>query len=229
VFLKSVRILTTSAILITVGTLPALASDVDELEHAREAAHQQQFRKSFTTLKTLAGRGHAQAQCLLGVMYQQGKGVRPCQQTAMRYYRMSAQKGFADAQNRLGHMYLNGNGIAKDATMAEHWITQAADHGLAEAQLFLGKAYLRGDGLLGKDETKARRYLLLARDQGVDEARNSLNEIPGYDKLASTVRTDSSQAGANYGQGLSNLEQSWQGYGDLVKSMESAAQAGSSH
>jgi TPR repeat protein len=225
--LKFVRILTTSAILVILGSSPARATDVDELEHASAAAHQQQFHKSFKTLKNLACRGHCcQAQCLVGLMYERGTGVHKNTRRAVQWYRKSAQKGFADAQNRLGRMYFNGSGIAQDMALAEHWLTQAANQGVAEAQLHLGKAYLHGQGL-ARDEAKARRFLYLARDQGMDEARSLLNEIPGYQEVARTVQTDTRRAGADYGRGLGNIEQSWEGYGDLVKSMQGAASGSS--
>lgn len=227
VLLKIVRSLTTAALLIYTSWFPAQATQQDDLEHAREAAHNQQYGESFKTLKHLAACQHCPtAECLVGLMYQHGAGVKRNPHRAAAYYKKSALNGFADAQYRLGHMYLTGQDIQRDAAQAERWLTKAADQGVAAAQTHLGKAYLDGN-VLKKDELKARRYLYLARDQGVEDAQKLLERIPGYDQAADKVETTSQRAAQGYGQGLGHLEQSWQGYGDLVQSVESVAKSAS--
>jgi hypothetical protein len=227
VLLKIVRSLTAAALLIFSSWSPARATEQDDLEHAREAAHNQQYGESFKTLKHLAACQHCTtAECLVGLMYQRGTGVKKNPHKAAAYYKKSARKGFPDAQYRLGSMYLAGKDIQKDATQAERWLTKAAEQGVAEAQTHLGKAYLDGN-VLKKDEQKARRYLYLARDQGAEDAQKLLDRIPGADQALDKAEITGHQAAQSYGRGLGYVEQSWQGYGDLVQSVESVAKSAS--
>ena len=54
---------------------------------------------------------NAQAQYNLGVMYDEGRGVRQDDAEAVRWYRQAAEQGYAAAQYNLGAMYANGRGV----------------------------------------------------------------------------------------------------------------------
>ncbi len=201
----------------------AFATDKEELEKARASMKAGHCEESFNTLSTMAKRGHPVAQCLVGMCYQTGRGVtKDCHQAAY-WYEKSAKQGFGDAQTRLGKMYQSGNEIEKDAVKAEHWLGKAAHHGVAEAQYNLGKLYLEDNNLYNKTVTKrmlqARRLILLARDQGVEDTENLLDRVPGFDKTADAVRQKYHQSTTSYSQGVGNIETSWEGYADMVKSM----------
>ncbi|WP_277600823.1 tetratricopeptide repeat protein [Eikenella corrodens] len=53
----------------------------------------------------LAEQGNADAQYNLGVMYDNGQGVRQDYAEAARWYRKAAEQGYAKAQYNLGSMY----------------------------------------------------------------------------------------------------------------------------
>ncbi|MBS1953196.1 MAG: sel1 repeat family protein [Cyanobacteria bacterium SZAS-4] len=201
----------------------AFATDNEELEKARASMKCGHCEESFKTLNKLAQRGHPAAQCLLGLCYQTGRGVSKDTHQAAQWYEKSAKQGFADAQSRLGHMYLNGNEIEKDATKAEHWLAKAAHQGVAEAQYNLGKMYIQDNNFYNKTVTKrmlqGRRLILLARDQGVEDTEKLLDRIPGYDKTASAIKDKYHGATSGFSQGVGNIETSWEGYGEMVKSM----------
>ena len=63
----------------------------------------------------LAEAGDAELQLALGVMYEQGKGIRQDYTEAVRWYRKAAEEqGFAVAQYNLGRMYEQGKGVRQD-------------------------------------------------------------------------------------------------------------------
>ena len=89
----------------------------------------------------LAERENAQAQFNLGMMYENGQGVRQDDAEAVKWYRLAAEQGYAPAQSNLGVMYENGQGVRQDDAEAVKWYQQAAAQGLAEAQSNLGVMY----------------------------------------------------------------------------------------
>ncbi len=88
------------------------------------------FRKS-------AEQGYAAAQFYLGVMYDNGRGVKQDYSEAMRLYRLAAEQGLAPAQYNLGFMYEYGYGISEDTDDARKWYEKAADQGDTNAQTAL--------------------------------------------------------------------------------------------
>ena len=70
--------------------------------------------------KTLqaAEQGFAAAQYNLGVMYDNGQGVRQDDAQAVQWYRKAAEQGHAKAQYNLGVAYINGQGVRQDDAQA---------------------------------------------------------------------------------------------------------------
>ena len=58
--------------------------------------------------RRLAEQGLAAAQFDLGVLYENGDGVRQDYVEAVNWYRLSAEQGYAMAQNNLAGMYARG-------------------------------------------------------------------------------------------------------------------------
>ncbi len=83
----------------------------------------------------------AEAQYMLGVMYDGGDGVPQDAAEAVRWYLRAAEQGDADAQYNLGVSYANGEGISQDDVEAAYWYRQAAEQGDADAQVMLGVLY----------------------------------------------------------------------------------------
>ena len=78
--------------------------------------------------KTLqaAEQGFAAAQYNLGVMYDNGQGVRQDDAQAVQWYRKAAEQGHAKAQYNLGVAYINGQGVRQDDAQAVQWFGKAA-------------------------------------------------------------------------------------------------------
>ena len=81
----------------------------------------------------LAEAGDAELQLALGVMYEQGKGIRQDYTEAVRWYRKAAEEqGFAVAQYNLGRMYYTGRGVRQNSVIAKEWYKKACDNGLQD-------------------------------------------------------------------------------------------------
>jgi TPR repeat protein len=86
----------------------------------------------------------ASAQFHLGLMHENGRGVRKDHATALTWFRKAAAQGFAGPQNNLALMYERGRGVRKDVVRALMWYHIAG-------------TLLQGDE--GKAALKRRDYL----------------------------------------------------------------------
>ena len=89
----------------------------------------------------LTERGNAQAQFNLGMMYENGQGVRQDNAEAVKWYQQAAAQGLAQAQSNLGVMYYNRRGVRQDDAEAVKWFQQAAEQGYAPAKVLFGTIY----------------------------------------------------------------------------------------
>jgi TPR repeat protein len=130
-------------------------------------------------LQSLAERGDAMSQYVLGLMHELGQGVGADASQAIFWYRKAAAQGQVEAQYNLGSIYAQGRGVAQDFAEAKRWFSLAADAGNATAQYSLGVIYYRGRGV-APDFAEAARWYRLAAEQGLAEAQNNLGVM--YDK-----------------------------------------------
>lgn len=93
--------------------------------------YNQQYKKAAPFLMKEAKKGNAKAQVCLGMMYQEGLGLKQNYMLARRWYEKSAKKNRADAQTFLGMLYSQGLGVAKDFEKAKYWFDKAAGQGFA--------------------------------------------------------------------------------------------------
>ncbi|HFB2761683.1 TPA: tetratricopeptide repeat protein [Neisseria gonorrhoeae] len=76
-----------------------------------------------------AEQGNAAAQFNLGVMYENGQGVRQDYVQAVQWYRKASEQGDAQAQYNLGLMYYDGRGVRQDLALAQEWLGKACQNG----------------------------------------------------------------------------------------------------
>jgi len=117
------------------------AESIEEAEFAYDRGDYTQAARLFSPL---AEHGVAAAQFYLGLMHDNGRGVRQDYRTALRWFRKAAAQGYAGPQNNLGLMYERGRGVRKDFVRALMWYYVAA-------------AMLSGDE--GKTAMKRRDHL----------------------------------------------------------------------
>lgn len=77
--------------------------------------------------KAAAKQGEAPSQYNLGLMYNNGQGVRQDYAKGMKWYRKAAGQGHANAQFNLGTMYEYGQGVRQNKKTAKEWYGKACD------------------------------------------------------------------------------------------------------
>ena len=94
--------------------------------------------EAFRLFSSLDQKGIAAGSYYLGDMYLKGLYVSESRETAIAYFRKSAEKNYSDAQFALGMMYYYGGpGTEQDFATAATWFERAADAGNEKAQKFL--------------------------------------------------------------------------------------------
>ena len=86
-----------------------------------------------------AEQGFADAQLNLGVMYDEGQGVKQDDVEAVKWYRQAAEQGYAKAQYNLGVKYYQGEGVRQDKGQAKEWFGKACDNGHQDGCKYYGK------------------------------------------------------------------------------------------
>jgi TPR repeat protein len=133
-------------------------------EEAHAAIHEAEIR---------ADRGDSWSLCLLGWMYDKGKGKPLDPSKAVRLYAKSAIQGNATGEYNLGVCYESGHGVKKDMLKAIKYYQAASKQGNTWAQYNLALCHASGEGV-SRDASKAAELLQQAADQGDAWAMNAL-------------------------------------------------------
>ena len=100
---------------LTVGVLlMAVPAAADSYADGFRASRSGDYKKAFEIFKLLALQGNANAQFIVGTMFQDGRGISQNHSTAATWFRKAAQQGMAEAQFNLGYMYSEGKGVSQD-------------------------------------------------------------------------------------------------------------------
>ena len=76
-----------------------------DFQNGMNAFDKGEYKIALKEFKPLANRGDIDAQYILGVMYDDGKGVTKDNKQAIKWYRKAADQGDIDAQNNLDAIY----------------------------------------------------------------------------------------------------------------------------
>jgi TPR repeat protein len=120
--------------------------------------------------------GDVRADCYLGLMYRDGKGVPKDYAQALRLLQGVANRGYAPAQYYLGAMYSTGLGVSRNEVLASSLYRAAAEQGYVDAESVLGVRYRDGQGM-SQDFGQAMDWLRKAAEQGNAEAQYNLGEM----------------------------------------------------
>ena len=131
------------------------------LEDGTDAYVRSDYATALKLWRPLADQNNVDAQANLGLMYDNGQGVKQDYAEAVKWYRKAADQGHALAQFNLGFMYANGQGVTQDYAEAVTWYRKAADQGNANAQSNLGLMYNNGQGV-PQDYVQAHKWSNLA-------------------------------------------------------------------
>ena len=136
----------------------------------------------------LAEGGNADAQTMLGIIYEGGHGVSQDYAAAVTWYRRAADQGHPDAQFYLACMHDFGKGVPLDPAAAVKWLSKAADQGHTDAQFNLGVMYEDGIGV-SQDHQTAVSWYREAAEQGHAKAQNNLGAMFVEGKASRRITT----------------------------------------
>ncbi len=153
--------------LLLISVVPARA----DLEAGKRAYEQHDYATAFKELRPLAEQGNAEAQALLGEMYNLGRAVPLDIGQALKWYKAAADQGNAQAQCHFGSMYLK-----RDTAQGLKLLQLSAEQGYADAYLILGMAYMNLKDA-PRDFVQADMWLRLAAAQGDPLAPGQLAKL----------------------------------------------------
>ena len=110
-----------------------------QLQQGLEATKRGDYQTAFKLWLPLAEQGDASAQFNLGMMYDNGQGVKQDDVEAVKWYRQAAEQGYAKAQYNLGVKYYQGEGVRQDKGQAKEWFGKACDNGYQKGCEVYGK------------------------------------------------------------------------------------------
>mmetsp|Transcript_111496 Transcript_111496/g.296329 ORF Transcript_111496/g.296329 Transcript_111496/m.296329 type:complete len:377 (-) Transcript_111496:115-1245(-) len=140
----------------------------------RGAVVDRNITRAFELIQAAAELGHAEAQCLAGLMIYKGQAPGADSVEALSYLTEAAEAGLAKAQFNAAMLYHEGVGLEEPDLVAHaYWLKRAADGGHAQAQYRLGDLLLSG-AELKKNETWAAQYLEPAAEQGHVRAQEAI-------------------------------------------------------
>jgi TPR repeat protein len=119
--------LSLSLLLLSVPGLAAAETTPPPFSEGVVAYQRGDYRTAVSIFRSLADRGDAAVQFILGVQYAAGRGVAQDYAEAARWYRRAADQGDAAAQGDLGTLYANGQGVGLDYAEAVRWWIKADD------------------------------------------------------------------------------------------------------
>mmetsp|Transcript_24134 Transcript_24134/g.36189 ORF Transcript_24134/g.36189 Transcript_24134/m.36189 type:complete len:591 (-) Transcript_24134:337-2109(-) len=145
-------------------------------------------RGAFQLAIRAANRGHARAQCLIGLCYQNGEGIEKAPSKAFAFFLLAAMQGYALAQYNLAWCFRDGDGVSRDKYEAFNWFMKSARQGKAGAQYSLGYCFRTGEGT-PRNLNQAFFWFSRAAEQGHVLAQNSMGIC--YEYGEGTQRDDS--------------------------------------
>ena len=119
------------------------------------------FSLGFQPCLGLAGEEGKDGAYLQGVISQ----LQGSMDTAIHFFKISANQGYDMAQYSLGNVYFRGEGVDRDYAEALEWYLKAADQGNVSAQVAVGAMYAKGRGTK-QDYAEANRWFFSAGNKG---------------------------------------------------------------
>lgn len=111
---------------VLISTSLAVTAYSGEWEEAVAAYGRGDYTTAFRLFKPMAQQGIPEAQFILGLMYDNGRGVPQDYAMAVKWYRKAAEQGIAKAQFNLGVSYEDGQGVPRNYILAYMWFDLAS-------------------------------------------------------------------------------------------------------
>jgi len=145
------------------------------IERAKKTKDKQHAEEAYKEAMTLLYK-HDQnpyVQFKIGLLYEQGKGVKANIPKAIELYENAASTGDTEAASYLGFAYISGNIVKKNLPKAIKLFSLAAEGNNPKAQYALGILNLNGIGTKENPE-EAVKWFLKAAEQNHPESQYSL-------------------------------------------------------
>ena len=134
------------------------------------------YTKAFKLFLPAATEGHAEAQFVLGYMYEYGQGTTKDYTKAVSWYKRAADQNHASAQCNLGLLYERGNGVTQNYTEAYNYYMKSAAQGSSLALNNLGNLYETGHGVK-QSSSSALAYYNKAAEGGNEMATRNAKRL----------------------------------------------------
>lgn len=131
------------------------------------------YLSALSLWKPLAKEGHSAALYSIGLLYDQGKGVKKDTKLALKYIQAAVDKNLSIAQYYLGMKYLAGLNVKQNATKARELLEKASQNDYLLAQFQLANLYDTGKGG-PQNQQLATHWFLKAAENGLGAAQHSL-------------------------------------------------------
>ena len=148
----------------------------EDFEKGKALYTAQEYKSAVTHFALAADKGHAEAQCMIGMCYEDGKGVKKDTKEAVKWYQQAADRGNVEAMYRMGQCFTFGIGVSRSSEAAAEWYRKAAEKGHAEAQFETGACYMRQVGVK-QNQSEGEKWWLKSAKQGNRKAMFELASL----------------------------------------------------
>jgi len=170
--------LTALALMTCSGAAACLAGPLDD---ARSAYFNKDYASALGLLRPLADLGNAEAQRMVGILYENGLAVPPDGRQAVELYRKAAAQHDPEAEYRLGIRFLDGvDGLPHDVAQGIALMEMAGEHGNLRSFDMLGLEYRSGVGGVSKDAVKSAAWYRRAAELGYADSQAALGAAYQY-------------------------------------------------
>ena len=129
------------------GPAPESASEAERLyQKGFDLYLDNKHAEALEVLLQASDLGSGEADCELGIMHREGKGVPPNLAMAVSCFLSGAKRGHSGSQYLLGKCFVEGEGVEVDVKQAVHWLVLAGEQGNRGASYLL--AELEDQGLI---------------------------------------------------------------------------------
>lgn len=163
----------TYLLLISCLFIPTIAAALNKYDQGAFYFAQGDYTSALSFWAPLAKQGNSAAQYSIGLLYEQGKGVKKDSQRALQYFQLASAQNLPVAQYYLGMKYFAGLGVKKDIHKARRLLTRAAESDYLMAQFQLANIYDKGNGKK-RDLALSTQWFTRAAENGYGPAQHSL-------------------------------------------------------
>lgn len=161
--MKSILSTILGLILVLSVTQTILAAD--DFAAGNQAVARGNMAEAIRLWTPLADKGNAKAQYMLGLVYENGHGIKADLKLAAKWYSKAAESGHPGAQAKLAKLYLYGKDVPKSVEKALDLNRKAARRWHPAAMYELGVFYQHGEGV-PVDIPEAMKWYKRAANQG---------------------------------------------------------------